>query len=369
MTTRNDWVRNNWPELCLIFIITIGVSTRLITLNSPFLHTDEKFTIDLIRHSWQYIITYSFTQDCNPPLYYLLAKASVEFYGFYPWVERLPAFIAGVWCIPAAYDLGKEYSGTITGIIAALFVSLLGCMWYYSQFGRGYTLLCLLFMLLAIYYIRIVRGDASRSAWVTFGILGALCIWTHLFAAIPVWLLTTHIILRLPFDVDELRRKLLCLTPIPLSVGMFAFLFVSIASNRINGASLTFGNTPQEILTILPLEYFGYAIIPLVPLMIYTITTRINDEVVGGLTVAWFITLIAQLIIAIKTPVFARYSLLFVPILCVLAADAISRFVKSDGSSTIQKVFIVAVILGIFLVTVYLQLSLMVTLPNGADTI
>ena len=115
-----------------------------------------------MQNSTAYIVQYSLTTDCNPPLFYLIDSLSVWAFGATRFAERLPSVIFGILLIPAAYYLGKEWKGSDThGLLAALAIATLGPMWYYSQFGRVYMLQCLLFTVFCIIYLDTSEGNVD----------------------------------------------------------------------------------------------------------------------------------------------------------------------------------------------------------------
>ena len=70
--------KENIGKILFIMSVMLFVSLFLTPLNNVFIHTDERFTIDLIRLS--FIDGLKLTiNDVHPPLYYFLLKL---FYGF-----------------------------------------------------------------------------------------------------------------------------------------------------------------------------------------------------------------------------------------------------------------------------------------------
>src|SRR5512138_4954 len=142
----------------LSIICIFGAITRIWFFWKDGLHVDEKYTFDLVVNKplWD-VIWFSLNNDCNPPLFYVLDWISIHSLGPTIFAERLPAVICGILLIPATYFFGKELKGETLGLLSALAVSTLGSIWYYSQFGRAYMLECLLFVVLCVYYVRLVR--------------------------------------------------------------------------------------------------------------------------------------------------------------------------------------------------------------------
>ena len=78
----------------------------------------------------------------------VLEHLSFVIFGEHEWALRLPAFLAGVLLIPAAYITARIHYGRNSGLIAATLVAVSSTLILYSTNARGYTLVCLFFLLL-----------------------------------------------------------------------------------------------------------------------------------------------------------------------------------------------------------------------------
>lgn len=327
--------RNNF--IILFCLVVFGAIIRFWGLGSYQYHVDEKFTIELVAKPLWDVIVFGLSQDCNPPLFYFIDWFSVHAFGFNAFAQRLPATIFGIACIPATYLLGKELRDDMVGLLSAGVATILGSMWYYSQFGRAYTLITLLFTILLIFYIRALRGDASRRTFVIIGLLSSLCVWTHLYALIPCGLIGLHL---LYLNGNDYLKTAWSYLPIAGLAG----IFLAIITKRGNIMQGWMGNTPAQLIEFMPLEYFGYACGIFWPLIGISAWLNRKDTVVKSLLAVWMITFISQVIISLITPVFIRYSILMLPMLVVIAMEPVDRFIRNNESSTAQKAFI----LGLF---------------------
>lgn len=340
-------------NLTLFALVIFGAIIRFWGLGDAGLHVDEKYTVDLIQHSFWYVLQFALSQDCNPPIYYLSAWISTHVLGITAFAERLPAALAGIALIPASYLLGKEYRGELTGIITAGVITILGSMWYYSRFGRAYSMICLFFTLALVMYLKILKGDGDAKTFLYFGLLSSLCVWTHLYALVPLAFMGAY--LAWESDIfDETKWYLIGLAPTVLMAGTFW----AIHSERESIMQGWYGNTVQELLNYMPLEYFGYAWLLVFALILIAVWLNREDMLTVSMGWIWVLSFVAQLIISLITPVFIRYTLLLVPMLCVIALDPVIKFIESHEDMPAQRNAMLIIFGGLFLaIQVYQQMG------------
>lgn len=290
--------------------------------------------MDLIHKSFWDVLIFGLSQDCNPPLFYIVDWFSVHLLGFTNFAQRLPAVIFGVLTIPAAYLLGKELRDETLGMLGAAVITIAGTMWYYSQFGRGYTMVGLLFTLTLVYYIRILRGDTSTRTWALYGLLASACVWTHLYALVPLGFMALYLLYL--YRTSAIKPLALTHAPIVILLGTF----YAIASERQNIMQGWMGNTIPQLLQYVTLEYFGYTAVLVIVLIGISLWLNKKDAVIPILFSVWLLSFVAQLVISTITPVFVRYTLLLVPMLYVIALEPVNRFIQNEDSTTAQKAFV-----------------------------
>lgn len=324
--------------LFLLFLITLfGAVIRAWFFWTDTPHTDEKFTLDLVQNSVWYIITFSLTNDCNPPLFYVIDWVSVHMFGLNMFAERLPSVIFGILLIPAVYMLGKEWRNETLGVLSSLAVSTLGSMWYYSQFGRAYMLECLLFTVAMIYYIRLVRGDSRTYHWVSFAVLSAVLAFTHLFSIIPLTLLWLYLIWE--YKIQAIKW---CTLTFILSSPLL-LLFNAILTNRLNGQFTSWYGPPfSQLVAFTPLEFFGYVFVFWIPMIAYgTYLYWRQMREIAVVIVTSVISYITLISLCDITPVFIRYLMLLVPTWLVIGLLPISEFMDSKDATPAQKWFVI----------------------------
>jgi uncharacterized membrane protein len=261
----------------------------------------------------------------------------------------------GILLIPAVYYLGKEIDGELTGLLSATIITTLGSMWYYSQFARSYMLLCLLITILCIYWVRISRGNNEVYTWLTFSIVSAVSIWAHLFALIPVSLMFVYLLSK--YRTTALKwasmSVLLCLPLLGLGY--------QIILNRGDGTGqVDHWPTIWELIYTSPLEFWGYGFIFILGLVIYSQYKKSNPLIIGACLVFG-----AELLLSKITPVFPRYSLFLVPILCVVAMIPVSQFLTNEDATKAQRWFVFLFVTVFYYATIILQFTTVYFLPKG----
>src|SRR3990172_724006 len=99
----------------VVAIVILGAAVRAAFINIPIRY-DEAFTfIHFARFPVaNFIGDYSFPN--NHLLHSLLVRLSVVLFGPWEWAIRLPAFLAGVACLPMLYLLGRRLFDELTGL-------------------------------------------------------------------------------------------------------------------------------------------------------------------------------------------------------------------------------------------------------------
>ena len=106
----------------------------------------------------------------------------MKLFGDSPRAVRLPALLAGLALIPATYRMVRRLADPRAAVLAAALVAASEPLVSFSVNGRGYTLLCLVTVLLVTTASRI-RDGGKPVDWVAFAVLPAIGYFT-----IPVML-------------------------------------------------------------------------------------------------------------------------------------------------------------------------------------
>ena len=127
--------------LLVILITLAGGVLRVLYLGGKVMWLDETISVWLANHTVPDMLHWVITIDQHPPLYYLLLHYWIAINGDTPFYVRLLSVLFGTATIPFIYLIGKRISGTVTGLVAAVIMTVSLFNIYYSQETRMYTLL------------------------------------------------------------------------------------------------------------------------------------------------------------------------------------------------------------------------------------
>ena len=183
--------KNEYGYLAIVLLVMLlGIIFRLERIYAPFGH-DEAYTyVAFARSLFTAISDYHLPN--NHVFHTILTYFSTQIFGNQPRAVRLPAFIAGVLLIPAAYWLAKRLYGSWVALGAALLVAWFPPLVAYANDARGYTFLAL-FTLLTLVLGDIVRKNKNLFAWGLISLFSALGFYTipimlFPFGVLFVWL-------------------------------------------------------------------------------------------------------------------------------------------------------------------------------------
>ena len=132
----------------LAAIIAAGIVLRLNLLFLPMRY-DESFTF-LVFANRGILDLFFYPLPNNHVLHTLLVKLSTSIFGSHPISIRLPAFLAGIASIPLIFHLSRRLINQKSGFLAALIMSILPYLVFYSTIARGYSLVVLFTLLLLL---------------------------------------------------------------------------------------------------------------------------------------------------------------------------------------------------------------------------
>lgn len=175
--TKIEWA----PAAALGLIVAVALLFRLKGINGLMTH-DESYTFVVYASTSIFNIVTNYQLPNNHVLNSLLIFLFTHLFGIRPWVVRLPALLAGLLMVPAAYALAKALYDKYTALLSALIIAVLPGAVAYSTTGRGYTLVGL-FTLLTLWLADYLRREKNLFAWCLLVLLSALG-----FYAVPVML-------------------------------------------------------------------------------------------------------------------------------------------------------------------------------------
>jgi hypothetical protein len=191
----------------LLIATLCGAAIRLVVAAERPVWGDERLTWrDATQSSVGDLLLWRHSNQ-HAPLSYVLVRASLEAFGQHErWALRLPALLAGIACIPAAFLLGRAIHSNATGFVASALVAVDLNMIDQSAQARMYTLLALITLFVLAWVVRLFRQRRHRIfEWCGLGAALAAAMWTS-FGAVSVLagLLLAAVVL---LATDVVQRK------------------------------------------------------------------------------------------------------------------------------------------------------------------
>ena len=179
----------------LALIVVAALALRVLAARPGFLG-DELFTYVISsRDSLGDVMDGVRTTENTPPLYYVLAWASLKVTGV-PELVRLPSIVAGAATVAVAGLLGRRIFDDRAGLAAAALVCVSGFAIYYGSEARSYAPAALAVLASTLLLLRALESP-RRLPWVAFAVSAAAAVWFHYTAIFPLaaqfaWALAAH---------------------------------------------------------------------------------------------------------------------------------------------------------------------------------
>jgi 4-amino-4-deoxy-L-arabinose transferase-like glycosyltransferase len=117
----------------------------------------------------------------------VMQRVSIDLFGPGLWAYRFAATVGAVGALLLIYPVARRLVGQTPAIIATLALSASSIHIFYSRFGRSYSLVVFLSLLLVYAMCRVMNGDKAALFWRALLTLSAgLLPWVHLTAAVFV---------------------------------------------------------------------------------------------------------------------------------------------------------------------------------------
>jgi hypothetical protein len=179
------FTRAGWrPAVILALVVVAGAALRIHALDSGLWYDEIVTLLDSVRAPLSTIVTH-YPSNNDHPFYSVLARLAIVVLGEHPWTLRLPALVFGVAALPALYALGAAVGSRFEALSATLLLAVSYHHVWFSQNGRGYTIL-LLCAVLGTHLLIVGLRDDRRRAYVGYGVVSALGAYTHLTMVIAV---------------------------------------------------------------------------------------------------------------------------------------------------------------------------------------
>lgn len=202
-------------------IVILGLLLRLYRLDSKVLCYDEADTLACATRD---LILFRDPSVFYKPVYFLLLRFWVFFFGIEPVMLRLPSVIFGVLSIYALYRLGREFFSEKVGIYAAFFLALSPFHVYHSQQARHFTLIVFLAICAYYFLLRYKNTHAPKDILLSF-IFVLLTVLTHPYG---IFVMISHGAIFVVFFRKEDRKWLV------LTAFLQAVYFIFLVRNNMH---------------------------------------------------------------------------------------------------------------------------------------
>lgn len=219
-------------------ICAVGAAIRIALVFQP-VRLDEVDSFFLFASRPLSIGLADYVKPNNHLLNTVLVHVSTGLFGDSVLAMRLPALIAGILLIPAAYMLFRRMYNRTAGLVGGALVASSSHLISYSTNARGYSLQALLFLLLIYVTVGLKRRE-GWNGWVAFVVLGSLLFFTiptslYLYAGLLLWL-ALSLLLK---DVENRKRFTLHLVSACAVTAVLVFLLYLPVIMRSGVSSVT----------------------------------------------------------------------------------------------------------------------------------
>ncbi|MBM3152400.1 MAG: hypothetical protein FJZ96_09415 [Chloroflexi bacterium] len=180
-----------WERWTVAALTVISAFQKIAWLSQPMNH-DESYTFIAFAARPFFKVISDYHLPNNHIFHTILVYISYHTIGAEPWMVRLPAFLAGVLFVPAAYLAARGLFSRPAAVLSAAIVAVLPVVTRYADTARGYTLVGL-FSLLLVGLAAFVRTRPNRFAWLLLAGCAALGMYTipimlYPFGVVMTWL-------------------------------------------------------------------------------------------------------------------------------------------------------------------------------------
>ena len=178
--------RSARPALLLTLITLLGLMLRVPRLFESLWYDEIAALISSSLHGPGPALG-NYHALANHALHSALVAISLQTFGGHDaeLAIRLPAFLAGLACIPAMFQLGRTVDDDRLGLLAATVMAVMPIAVLESCEARGYAFMMLFAILATTQWLRIADGRRGAIGW--YAVTVAAGCWSHLvFACVPV---------------------------------------------------------------------------------------------------------------------------------------------------------------------------------------
>ncbi len=179
-------MHHSWKLTSIILILLVGAAVRFHQLGAQSLWHDEGNAYVQATRSVSAIADNA-ARDIHPPGYYWLLAIWRVLIGESEFALRALSAFASLISVALTYALGRQLSGSVAALIAALSVALNTFSIFYAQEARMYALLAL-WSVAAMWAFVLLLKRNQRTWLIALALFNAAGLWTHY--AFPFMMLT-----------------------------------------------------------------------------------------------------------------------------------------------------------------------------------
>ena len=313
----------------------MGAALRLHSLSARSLWIDEAASISFATMPWRAFLRTLWDYQGNMALYYFVLRAWIHL-GDTEFVVRSLSVLFAVLTIPAIYFLGARLFDRATGLTAAALLSVHSFHVHWSQEARGYSLLILLLVLATYFLVPAMESGEGQGYWIAFAVTAALTFYAHIFAVFVLAAFAVSIASPKPFQVGTRTIVLVAILFEHLAAPMALFVLVHHAGSQIAWLPRPSRGEVWEFLLLLTGQG-GIALLVIYLLLVGMAFVR-PDEAGEWDKEKWAVRLLflwlvlPPLLTLAATPIkplfYARYMVMCVPAIVLLAALGLTRLYK-----------------------------------------
>jgi len=305
----------------LLGVVVAGFLLRFLSLGVNSLWLDEASTLGFARKSLGEIWGTLAAGEFNPPLFYWMEHLMRVFGEGEAVLRFLPALLGSL-TVVVMYLAAREVLDRPSALLAAALLAFSPFHIYYSQEARAYAPMLFFFSLALLFFLRATRKGGSGN-WVAFGAFGALAVWTHFYAFVPVGVL---VLLAFAFRIRAISGNLKEATAPVLATAVFLMISLPLVIVGVQlfllrtGGGPSFGIQGFATVTETLVQVSGFsvflAVILLALLAIGVAWLVPRDRALAVLILAGLVLpLLASVALSYRMPMVPRYLIYLLPFL------------------------------------------------------
>jgi hypothetical protein len=176
---RSIWPRSRVAGLLLAIALLAGSLLRLQGVGEALLFGDELHSLRIVAGGYETVLT-TFGDKGSGLALPLLQRLLFDLIGTGHWSIRAPAWVPSLLLLFAVWPLGRRIVGEPAAVVATALVAVNPILIFYARFGRIYSLVALLSLVLLYLLERTLTADSpSRGRSASLVCVTALLPWAH----------------------------------------------------------------------------------------------------------------------------------------------------------------------------------------------